>query len=112
MKGSQKRSATLILNPIVTIFLFVTIFLPQTNSSAFHTITIDGSLSDWEVGDQSPGSTGTGANTWYFTWDNTAFYVGLNSSFPADSELMLYFDTDPRQNPMQGSGILAVSSPQ
>ncbi|MDZ7308975.1 MAG: hypothetical protein ONB49_18230, partial [candidate division KSB1 bacterium] len=76
----------------------------QALAGSPHTITIDGN-NDFAANEDVPGTSGS---TWYFTWDATSFYFGLNApdvaSGSATKFVLLYLDADPRQNPLSGNG--------
>lgn len=70
-----------------------------------HTITIDG-VNDF-AGNEAVAA--TSGQTWYFTWDASNFYFGINgnpdvSSGSATKWVELYIDTDPQQTPLSGNG--------
>jgi len=69
-----------------------------------HTIAIDGT-NDFAANEDVPGTSGS---TWYFTWDANNFYFGITASDVAANDpnkwVLLYLDTDPRQNPLSGNG--------
>jgi uncharacterized repeat protein (TIGR01451 family) len=64
--------------------------------SAFHTITIDGDMSEWTTDELMEVDNGGG---FYVTWDATNFYFGLsNVDVERDGGFFLYFDTAPGGN--------------
>jgi len=69
-----------------------------------HTIIIDGN-NDFAGNEDVPGTSGS---TWYFTWDAANFYFALNAPDVASGSstkfVLLYIDSDPRQNPLSGNG--------
>jgi hypothetical protein len=77
---------------------------PAHATGGNHTIIIDGN-NDFAADEDVPGTSGS---TWYFTWDASNFYFGVNASDVNSGSstkwVLLYLDADPRQNPLSGSG--------
>jgi len=73
-------------------------------ATTYHTITIDGT-NDF-VADETV--SGTSGSTWYFTWDSTHFYFGVNATDVGGGSdtkwVHLYLDTDPQATPLSGNG--------
>jgi hypothetical protein len=84
------------------------ILLPHVSySTTLHTISIDGS-NDFSADEAVTSS--TIQNTWYFTWDTTSFYVGINSpdivsGGSGNKFANLYTDVTPQPNPLAGPGL-------
>lgn len=78
--------------------------MPSAFAGSPHTITIDGS-NDFSANEVVAGTSGS---TWYFTWDASNFYFGINAPDVAANSatkfVLLYIDSDPRQNPLSGNG--------
>ena len=75
--------------------------IPQTN----HTISVDGSLSDWSANEKVYNAT----NQAYVTWDATNIYVALNNNFSDADKLNIGIDTDPGTNNIGSSTTGAFS---
>ena len=73
-------------------------------ATTYHTITIDGT-NDF-VADETV--SGTPTSTWYFTWDATTFFFGIDASDVASNSntrwVHLYIDSDALAVPQSGPG--------
>ncbi|NUM73980.1 T9SS type A sorting domain-containing protein [candidate division KSB1 bacterium] len=101
---SLKKLGMLWLRPILAICAFVLLQMEPLIAGSPHTITVDGS-NDFAGDEDVPGTSGS---TWYFTWDAANFYFGVNAPDVAANSatkfVLLYIDSDPRQNPLSGNG--------
>lgn len=72
--------------------------------TTYHTITIDGT-NDFAADEDV---TGTSGSMWYFTWDASNFYFGIDASDVSSGDpnkwVHLYIDSDPMDPAMSGSG--------
>lgn len=92
---------------LLSIFILLTLFASQVLPASATTptsIIIDGT-NDFDTDEDVPGTSGS---TWYFTWDNTNFYFGVNAADVGGGSstkwVHLYLDTDPQQTPLSGNG--------
>jgi len=84
--------------------LFVLIVLGIAVATTYTTITIDG-INDFESDEDVPGTIGS---TYYFTWDATNLYLGLQASEVGSGNSTMfatfYIDSDPQLVPTSGTG--------
>ena len=86
--------------------LTIALLLPLSAwATSYHTIAIDGT-NDFASDESVPGTSGS---TWYFTWDSTSFYFGVDATDVASGSgtewVHLYLDTDPHATPLSGDGV-------
>jgi len=86
------------------IIVFTAINFAQT----YHTITLDAVLSDWNNAAEQYTAPGSQNVNWYFTWDNTNFYLAAErtsgSTFGDADALTIFIDTDANLTPDNGTG--------
>jgi hypothetical protein len=82
---------------IIGLTAVAVVFLATT----YHTITVDGNLSDW-ASDEAFSTSTTGV-TWYITWDENYLYLGTSGGNKYEGHIV-YIDTDPQPAPNQTSG--------
>jgi len=70
-------------------------------ATTYHTITVDGNLTDWASDEAF--STSTPGVTWYITWDENYLYLGTAGGSKSEGHIV-YIDTDPQPAPNQTSG--------
>ncbi len=94
-------------------FLFVFILLSYIAfAQSYHTINIDGNNDFNTTTERLSTTSGTDLYS-YITWDKDYLYVGLSGNSPAgtitdaDRVYHIYIDTDPQQNPANGTGTTA-----
>lgn len=84
--------------------IVVFLCMPTVFAGSPHTITIDGN-NDFAADEVVAGTSGS---AWYFTWDASNFYFGISAPDVAANSatkfVLLYIDSDPRQNPLSGNG--------
>jgi hypothetical protein len=92
------------------LFLFILLFLSiAIHAQSFHTITIDGTNDFVNSSERFETTSGTELYA-YVTWDDDYFYFGLSGNSvaglatDANRVFHLYFDTDPKSNPSEGTG--------
>ena len=100
----QAQSGRILVWLLFVLFPLLIFNSQPAEATSLHTITIDGT-NDFTTNEDVPGTSGA---TWYFTWDATHFYFGLDasdvSSGSATRFVTLYLDTDPQVNPATGRG--------
>ncbi|NUM75189.1 hypothetical protein HUU40_12575, partial [candidate division KSB1 bacterium] len=84
--------------------IIVFLNIPGVFAGSPNTITIDGN-NDFAADEVVAGTSGS---AWYFTWDASNFYFGISAPDVAANSatkfVLLYIDSDPRQNPLSGNG--------
>ncbi|MBA3534157.1 MAG: VCBS repeat-containing protein, partial [Ardenticatenales bacterium] len=102
-RGQHRARRGVALLLLGTLLWLLATVLPS-EAASYHTLTIDGT-NDFAADEEVPG---TSASTWYFTWDATNFYFGINGSDVSGGSptefVVLYIDTDPQTTPTSGDG--------
>jgi len=101
--------------PIVFIFFGIGnefLFNGKVLGETFNSITIDGQISDWPQDTHFDGSDGS---KWFFTWNETHFFFGVQASQVAASlhniEVLLFIDTWPTTDRFSGKGSNTLTIP-
>ena len=92
------------ISAIFGILAVAVIFMATT----YHTITVDGNLSDWNLSEERFNTSSSGYYAW-FTWDENNLYLAYQGSDigsgASDTKwVLVYIDTDPQIDPTQGTG--------
>jgi uncharacterized repeat protein (TIGR01451 family) len=102
-RQNKKAYLTISLSCILILFLALPARIVQARSStvdvdtAFHTIQVDGDLSDWDTDELMEIS---GENIFYITWDASSIYLGLSNAYlgddpTQDKSFFVCLDTNP-----------------
>lgn len=89
---------------LLPVIVFATLNVAQT----YHTITLDAVLNDWNNSAEQYTAPGSQNVNWYFTWDNSNFYLAaertFGSTFGDTDALTIFIDTDANLTPINGTG--------
>lgn len=92
----MKTSSSMLYALFKIVFFQVLLGLYFPLSAQFTTPTINGTIGTNEYGNHSGTTQNYDGNAWYFTWDNTNLYIGLQNP-PTGEASILYLDANPLQ---------------